>query len=447
MQQDVYRNLYGGHRALIERAVRRMHGEKAPDAAWGTTGWLRSLSIPEVVADALEEPLGADPYTYLTSLTFADLSDKLAAAQLQGLTDHIWSSLQKLKEQKASTGAALSSKFANEGGTFQMAFGSLSMFFGGLEGLIGPPKMVEGSLRKAIRMEHCGMPDSKLPFDTSNGMQGVTSEKELEFVVEPIVEEGRYAERGGGFRDNHPEWCRKPIPLSEFEAKMAEMNQKLTANEHTKMVIEELIGGRLYTGPMYEKLNAVLRFHSGERQHSSMESVPFLQKKCETLGLGNWKEEDGGVVWYWENNYATTIHAVNSCVLKLSKLTRACKVWRGFTGATLPPSFFEANEEGVRGGIEYGFSSTTVDQAQALHYAAGKASTVFEMEMGMIDRGADFSWLSQYPHEKEVARLPPTAHDHEYVQFGPPAFIGYCSPFVSHCSTLDLAIRLTSFAP
>ena len=71
-------------------------------------------------------------------------------------------------------------------------------------------------------------------------------------------------------------------------------------------------------------------------------------------------------------------------MLKLSKLTVACTVWRGFTGASLPKSFFEANAEGVKGGIEYGFSSTTVDRAQALHYAQGKASTVFEMEMGMV---------------------------------------------------------------
>ena len=44
--------------------------------------------------------------------------------------------------------------------------------------------------------------------------------------------------------------------------------------------------------------------------------------------------------------------AINSCCLKLSKLTVACKVWRGFTGAMLPKSFFEANSEGVKGGIE-----------------------------------------------------------------------------------------------
>ena len=29
-----------------------------------------------------------------------------------------------------------------------------------------------------------------------------------------------------------------------------------------------------------------------------------------------------------------------------------------------------------------------------------------QMQMGMVDRGADLSWLSQYPHEKEVL-LPP----------------------------------------
>jgi len=32
--------------------------------------------------------------------------------------------------------------------------------------------------------------------------------------------------------------------------------------------------------------------------------------------------------------------------------------------------------------------------------------TIFEMQMGMVDRGADLTWLSQYPHEKEVL-LPP----------------------------------------
>ena len=80
---------------------------------------------------------------------------------------------------------------------------------------------------------------------------------------------------------------------------------------------------------------------------------------------------------------------------RASKLTKAAAVYRGFTGATLPATFFKPNEENVCGGIEYGFSSTTTAEEQAHHYAAGKASTVFEMRMGLIDRGAEVDWLSQ----------------------------------------------------
>ena len=105
----------------------------------------------------------------------------------------------------------------------------------------------------------------------------------------------------------------------------------------------------------------------------------------------------------------------------------------------------------------YGFSSTTTDRSKAVHYAKSHpetgeehkgrhnlsdCSTIFEMQMGMVDRGAvraqsnartnlagedaprqnlrgrsravsrpaprtqDLSWLSQYPHEREVL-LPP----------------------------------------
>ena len=36
------------------------------------------------------------------------------------------------------------------------------------------------------------------------------------------------------------------------------------------------------------------------------------------------------------------------------------------------------------------------------------AMTVFEMKMGMIDRGAELTWLSQYPHERECLFPPLT---------------------------------------
>ena len=66
-------------------------------------------------------------------------------------------------------------------------------------------------------------------------------------------------------------------------------------------------------------------------------------------------------------------------------------------GGALPAEFWTPNEYNVRGGIEGAFLSTTLDRTVAFDYASrpGKPGLVFEMQMGMIDRGADFKWLSQ----------------------------------------------------
>jgi hypothetical protein len=97
----------------------------------------------------------------------------------------------------------------------------------------------------------------------------------------------------------------------------------------------------------------------------------------------------------------------------MCKLTKAGKVYRGTCYGKLPEEFWVPNAEGVLGGIEFGFQSTTRDRNQAVHYATGggyakdgDAMTLFEMNMGMIDRGAELTWFSQYPHEREVL-LPP----------------------------------------
>ena len=44
-----------------------------------------------------------------------------------------------------------------------------------------------------------------------------------------------------------------------------------------------------------------------------------------------------------------------------------------------------------------------------MQYAAsGGRGIVFEIQQGMIDRGADIWWLSQYPHEREILFAPLT---------------------------------------
>ena len=103
------------------------------------------------------------------------------------------------------------------------------------------------------------------------------------------------------------------------------------------------------------------------------------------------------------NRYTTTLHTINSSIVKLGKLTVATKVYRGIGGMALPAAFWTPNEYGVMGGVESAFMSTTLNKAVAVGYAAGRGTgIVFEIQQGMVDRGADISWLSQYPHEREI---------------------------------------------
>eukprot|EP00493_Phyllostaurus_siculus_P023847 UN24184 len=112
-----------------------------------------------------------------------------------------------------------------------------------------------------------------------------------------------------------------------------------------------------------------------------------------------------------DNRYVTTIHVINSAIIKLSKVQKAETVYRGVKGGLLPPQFLKENEFGICGGIEFGFLSTTLDKNVAKHYAvgdSGRAAIMFEIKMGMVDRGADLSSFSQYPHEREICFAPLT---------------------------------------
>jgi hypothetical protein len=90
--------------------------------------------------------------------------------------------------------------------------------------------------------------------------------------------------------------------------------------------------------------------------------------------------------------------------VKIGKLTKATTVFRGIAGKAMPQEFWHPNEYGVKGGVEAAFMSTTTDRAVAMNYASGSNATgiVFEIPQGMVNRGANIGWLSQYPHEEEI---------------------------------------------
>ena len=111
------------------------------------------------------------------------------------------------------------------------------------------------------------------------------------------------------------------------------------------------------------------------------------------------------------NNYGATIHMINRALVKLSLLQRVQKVYRGLAG-NLPESMRTEDKYGARGGVELGFMSTTADRSVALEYASSSpGSLVLELEQGLLDRGAEISWLSQYPGEAEVCFPPLTCLD------------------------------------
>ena len=81
--------------------------------------------------------------------------------------------------------------------------------------------------------------------------------------------------------------------------------------------------------------------------------------------------------------FATTIHVLNSAIIKLSRAQTAERVFRGTTGGRLPGRFWTPNRDNIRGGIEMGFMSTTTNRSIAMDFARSeeKPSVVFEMQV------------------------------------------------------------------
>jgi hypothetical protein len=107
------------------------------------------------------------------------------------------------------------------------------------------------------------------------------------------------------------------------------------------------------------------------------------------------------------NLFATTIFVLESAVLKISRVMRlppGMELFRGLGGqAELPDTFYQMDEHGCQGYLEYGFLSTTSHRETAVEYSgAGEGKPlpmVIQTRVSSIDRGACIKKLSQYPGE------------------------------------------------
>merc|ERR1740139_964829 len=115
-----------------------------------------------------------------------------------------------------------------------------------------------------MRADHCDRADSTLEWTTGNYSISTTPKIEWNFVV--------HAEEGPD-KVGLKEWpvekklvdagklerCRKALPLNNFDALIDKKNHDLRRMGEELLTTEEVIGVRLYTGPMFERYNAVNR--------------------------------------------------------------------------------------------------------------------------------------------------------------------------------------------
>ena len=81
-----------------------------------------------------------------------------ASQLLAGIEQQLAAALARSADELRSRGAAssvgsLNAKFALES-SFELSVGSLEVFYGGLDRLVGPPRMLHGSLLLAMESEH-----------------------------------------------------------------------------------------------------------------------------------------------------------------------------------------------------------------------------------------------------------------------------------------------------
>jgi hypothetical protein len=137
----------------------------------------------------------------------------------------------------------------------------------------------------------------------------------------------------------------------------------------------EVISLLMYSGPMFEIYNAILR--------------RFPADKFEVFNRH-------------DNTFSTTIFVLVSAIQKLSQhmfVPQTMRLYRGFNSLDMPDSFFDTDENGCSGFVDWGFMSTSSNKAVAVKYSGaneGKLkATVMVIHPSSVDRGASISEFSQ----------------------------------------------------
>ena len=202
------------------------------------------------------------------------------------------------------TALRLHTKFETAGNNFTFGFAGIQLYYQGLEHFIGSP---QPDVMGAMDREH----SSAEPFSSHNVFE---TTPRAEWLYITAMEVGAIESRAQDATPGRIGWR-----LADFVA--------CKEAQEAQLLYVEVLAVRLYTGPMYVHYNGLLR-------------------AAEKTG-----------------DYVTTIHMINSAIVKLGKRTRPMTVYRGVLGGVLPRNFFEPDEFGVMGGVETGCACASALQA------------------------------------------------------------------------------------
>uniref|UniRef100_A0A7S0M388 NAD(P)(+)--arginine ADP-ribosyltransferase n=1 Tax=Cryptomonas curvata TaxID=233186 RepID=A0A7S0M388_9CRYP len=331
----------------------------------------KAIPFPELISTSLPRANGSNQLATFMELTSTQISvfvravsselEFILTAKAKELKDS-----HKAAEAKAAEAKENSTDTASSASKFSvstMQAGDISDYHKGLSGRVGVPDI---DFENAMKAEHCTKLGCDIEFATSNYKIETTARREWAIVVEkePLTT----SEDGHGRRVPDMEKL-KFLPIT-IKAKMLQI---------------EIVALVLYTGPMFMVYNAILR-----------RTPVALFEKFQVVG----------------NFFSTTIHVLQSAVVKIARNTKIPSnlvLYRGLS-LNFPPQFHKPDENGCRGYAEWGFTSTTANRDIAVMYSGvreGKATaTVLQIKTSSVNRAASIESYSQYQQEREYLWVP-----------------------------------------
>jgi hypothetical protein len=146
-----------------------------------------------------------------------------------------------------------------------------------------------------------------------------------------------------------------------------------------KLAYHHVVALRLYTSPFFDSINAPLRAEPLQRPHPFAATVYFITQAINLLRQVDAKKPDRNEPRVY---------------------------WRGCRDLAVGDSFLSD------GGTEIACMSASADREVAVGFAKSKCPLVFKIETdNFMSRGANVSFLSVYPNEREVL-YPPLTYLH-----------------------------------